>query len=215
MIHQTCLRLSATITGFTLLAMPAQAHHPLGGGSPDTLFHGIASGIGHPVIGLDHLTFIIAMGLVAASLHRLATAPLAFLATATAGVMLVHAGISIPGVELLVAPSVILAGCIVMSGRKFSLPVILGLFAIAGLVHGAAFGAAIVGAEQTPLAGYLAGLAFTQYAIAVGAGALSRVWFNSTNAQSVQLRIAGGAIAGIGVAIVFELAEGALLPALT
>lgn len=49
-----------------LLALPAAAHHPFGGEAPKTLFEGLISGIGHPVIGFDHLALVIAAGLLAA-----------------------------------------------------------------------------------------------------------------------------------------------------
>ena len=47
------------------LAAPAFAHHPLDGKIPSNLFEGFMSGLGHPVIGLDHLAFVIAVGLIA------------------------------------------------------------------------------------------------------------------------------------------------------
>jgi len=53
-----------------LLPLPAAAHHPMGGAMPETLWQGFASGIGHPVIGLDHLAFLVAAGVLAAALPR-------------------------------------------------------------------------------------------------------------------------------------------------
>ena len=44
----------------------ALAHHPLGGMTPTSFTEGFLSGIGHPVIGFDHLAFVIAVGLIAA-----------------------------------------------------------------------------------------------------------------------------------------------------
>lgn len=46
-----------------LISSPASAHHPLDGRLPANLFEGIMSGFGHPVIGFDHLAFVIASGL--------------------------------------------------------------------------------------------------------------------------------------------------------
>jgi hypothetical protein len=54
----------------------ASAHHPMGGTTPQTLWHGLLSGFGHPVIGLDHLAFVVAMGLLATPLARGALMPL-------------------------------------------------------------------------------------------------------------------------------------------
>ena len=42
----------------------AIAHHPMGGNTPSTLWEGLLSGVGHPIIGFDHLAFIVAMAFV-------------------------------------------------------------------------------------------------------------------------------------------------------
>ncbi|PKO63289.1 MAG: urease accessory protein UreJ, partial [Betaproteobacteria bacterium HGW-Betaproteobacteria-17] len=48
----------AATTGLLLVASTsALAHHPMGGMTPQTLSQGLLSGLGHPVIGLDHLAF--------------------------------------------------------------------------------------------------------------------------------------------------------------
>jgi len=41
-----------------MTATPAFAHHPLGGGTPETFVHGVLSGIGHPMLGIDHFAFL-------------------------------------------------------------------------------------------------------------------------------------------------------------
>ena len=40
------------------------AHHPLNGVMMENFNDGFLSGIGHPILGLDHLTFIIGIGLI-------------------------------------------------------------------------------------------------------------------------------------------------------
>ncbi len=202
----------ATVAAFAATATPAFAHHPLGGGTPETFVHGVLSGIGHPMLGIDHFAFIVAMALAAVAMGRLATAPLAFLAASMAGVLLTYGGIELPMIEVMVAGSATVIGAIVLSGRKLSMPVALGLFAVAGLFHGAAYGGAIAGAESTPLLAYLGGLAITQYAIAYGAGTLAKLFWDGANAASVSLRVAGGVAAGVGFAFLFERVEGMIFP---
>ena len=70
----------AIALGFSLLvvASPAAAHHPLGGGVPSNFFEGFLSGLAHPVIGFDHLAFIVAIGLVAALKPQGWLMPIAF-----------------------------------------------------------------------------------------------------------------------------------------
>ena len=49
-----------------LAAEPALAHHVMGGAMPATFGQGLLSGLGHPIIGLDHLAALVGAGLVAA-----------------------------------------------------------------------------------------------------------------------------------------------------
>ena len=49
-------------TALALLPRIAWAHHFMGGGLPQTFTQGLLSGLGHPVIGLDHAAFIVAAG---------------------------------------------------------------------------------------------------------------------------------------------------------
>lgn len=58
------------IAGLLFSLVPVLAHHPFGGETPDNLFEGFLSGIEHSVIGLDHLAFVIAAGLLAAAMGR-------------------------------------------------------------------------------------------------------------------------------------------------
>ncbi|MFN8984581.1 MAG: HupE/UreJ family protein, partial [Alphaproteobacteria bacterium] len=62
----TMRRTSFALGLLALLPLPAAAHHPMDGAMPETLWQGFASGIGHPVSGLDHLAFLLAAGVLAA-----------------------------------------------------------------------------------------------------------------------------------------------------
>ena len=56
--------LTVTVASTTII-QPALAHHPFGGETPRTIAEGLLSGLGHPVIGLDHLAFTVAIGTIA------------------------------------------------------------------------------------------------------------------------------------------------------
>jgi urease accessory protein len=159
-----------------LLPLPAAAHHPMDGAMPETLWQGFASGIGHPVIGLDHLAFLLAAGVLAAALPRgeAFRAIAGFLAAGMAGLTLHMAGIGLGMTEALVAASVLLAGLALLVTKRVSAPALLLGFALAGLFHGHAFAEAVIGAEATPILAYLAGLAVIQGGLMLGAMALTR-----------------------------------------
>ena len=159
-----------------LLPLPAAAHHPMGGAMPETLWQGFASGIGHPVIGLDHLAFLVAAGVLAAALPRSSALRVlaSFLIASMAGVALHLAGIGLGPTEALVAASILIAGLALLMTRRVSAGALLAGFALAGLFHGHAFAEAVIGAEATPIIAYLAGLAVIQGALMLGAMALAR-----------------------------------------
>ena len=52
--------------GLLLIASPAFAHHPFGMGDSNALtaWQGLLSGLGHPLLGPDHLLFLLALGFV-------------------------------------------------------------------------------------------------------------------------------------------------------
>jgi urease accessory protein len=172
--------------------LPAAAHHPMGGTVPATAWEGFASGIGHPVIGLDHLAFLLAAGVLAAGLgsRRGVLAVLAFVAGGFAGSLAHVAGIGFGPVEALVALSVVAVGVALL---RPGLPVgaVAAGFALAGLAHGHAFAEAVIGAEPTPILAYLAALALMQAAIATGAMLLAQ----RLGAAAPRLRIPAGAAA--------------------
>ena len=178
----------------------ASAHHPMGGATPQTLWHGLLSGFGHPVIGLDHLAFVVAMGLLAAPLARGALMPLAFLAAGAVGSALHVRGVDLPFAEAAVALSVLALGVLILTRRNVSTPALAGLFAAAGLFHGHALAESIVGAEPAPLAAYFVGLVAVQYVIALAAMLAARWIAAERPALSRPAATAAGiAIAAVGI----------------
>src|SRR5262249_62342369 len=65
------MRGTATISVTAALALamaePAAAHHVMGGVMPTTAMQGLMSGLGHPVIGLDHFAAVVAVGCLSAA----------------------------------------------------------------------------------------------------------------------------------------------------
>ena len=207
-----------TITALLgLIASPAFAHHPLGGDVPQTLMHGLLSGIGHPIIGFDHLAFIIGIGLLAAFQQSRFIIPLGFVAGTVIGTVAILGGLSLPMVEPVITVSVLLIGILVMMGRNLPAIASVSLAGAAGIFHGTAYGQAVVGAEQTPLIAYIAGFGVVQTAIAIGA-MLAAQWVMASgqayNRPHLAPRLIGAMIAGVGLTYLVEIAEAAIFPAL-
>ena len=169
------ISLTLALLGLAWLAEPAFAHHLMGGKTPATFAQGLLSGLGHPVIGLDHFAAVVAVGCLAAA-HRAAVAlAIGFVLAMIAGVALHLHGATVPGAEIWVALSVIALGALMLRARQLSAAAALALFALVGLIHGYALGELIYGAEPTPLYAYLLGLAVIQSAVALAAMSVARM----------------------------------------
>lgn len=203
------MRRLAIFAALTLAAGPAAAHHPLAGAPMETFAHGLLSGFGHPILGFDHLFFLLALGALAALTGPLWRAPLAFLAASGVGVA---SGWAAP--EALVALSLVAIGGAAAFGLKGRSGLRDLALAAAGLVHGAAYGAAMAGVEASAaapvLSGYLVGLIVVQWALVVGFGlAIRRI--AAATPMAAPARLAGAMTAGVGVFLLLEAGEAALL----
>ena len=190
-------------------ASPALAHHPNGGKIPSTFAEGFLSGLGHPVIGIDHLVFVIAVGLLAASSKKLGMIiPAVFVLATAIGTAIHLQSINLPVVEIIISASVLLIGIFLAKKEKTNLALLTVISAIAGIFHGYAYGESIVGAETTALGAYLLGFCVIQLAISSGAYYLGKQIINrATIPNTLPLRFAGFTICGIG----FMFLSGAIL----
>ncbi|MEP7030934.1 MAG: HupE/UreJ family protein [Pseudolabrys sp.] len=193
----------AVFIAFALLAEPAFAHHVMGGRMPEAFSDGFLSGLGHPVIGLDHFAAVVAVGCLAAVHRNAPMLAIGFVLAMIAGVAAHLQGATVPGAEILVALTVIGLGVALLSRRQMPVGAALGLFAAAGLIHGYALGESIYGAEQTPLYAYLLGLAVIQTAVALAAMSVTQVIAKKAGDLS-PVRLVGAGIAGIGFAALMQ-----------
>ncbi|MEN8446657.1 MAG: HupE/UreJ family protein [Cyanobacteria bacterium J06555_13] len=192
-----------------LLSPPALAHHPLGGRLPTNAFEGLFSGLAHPVIGMDHLAFVIAAGLVGALISRGIVIPAAFVLASLGGTGLHLMLFDLPAPEFVIAASVLLFGVVLALGKSLNLPMVVALGAIAGLFHGYAYGEAIVGAEMTPLFAYLIGFMGVQLGISLAAWKVGSVLLKNNAIQGLlRLRFIGFALCGVGAVFLSELVLG-------
>lgn len=186
-----------------LFSTSALAHHPLGGDAPQTVFHGFLSGLAHPVIGIDHLAFVILVGLAAAFAGRSLVAPLVFIGATLAGTAVLLAGVILPLVEAVVVASVVLLGVLLVLGRRVAGPLALIAFALAGVFHGWAYGEAVVGATPMPIFAYLLGFGVTQLFIAGGIATFMGQLLQQGQG-AVQARLAAAVCLGVGLVYAAE-----------
>ncbi len=189
-----------SLAALLLSSGTAFAHHAMDYQMPQTFVQGLLSGFGHPIIGPDHLAFVLAIGLIGTLFARGYLLPLAFVAATLAGCVLHLAEWNLPVVEPVVSGTVVLGGALLAFYRAIDFRVFAGFMAVAGLFHGYAYGESIVGAETTPLAAYLIGFAVIQAAIALAAFGLGKVLLaKQATAAEGGLRVSGAVIAAAGI----------------
>ena len=192
------------ILAATMLLSPvaAHAHHAMDGRTPATFAEGLLSGLGHPVIGLDHLAAVAAIGLIASlSPHRVKLIA-AFFVSMVCGVGLHVARLDLPLSEAGIALSLVAFGWLLIRASVTpAVPAAL-VAAAAGALHGYAYGESIVGAEATPLGAYLLGLLVVQAAIALGVGSGARVVYRAFPVRGERISLASGALVVVlGIAL--------------
>lgn len=192
--------------GWLTAASGAHGHHPMGGQAPMSLFEGLLSGLGHPLIEPGHAlflvgaSFLVAMtkgplrpGLVLLMLHVLASAvgtAVTLLPTLTGETLRWGLALSmlalVPGLWI---------------GR---LPAASGARAIAvatGIAQGLVFGEAVIGVEPSPRLAYLAGLAIMQgcmtisLCVAIRAGMLRAPRVTGLGARALAGSLVAGSVA--------------------
>ena len=201
-------RAALSVIPFFLMTASASAHHVMGGKMPTTFAEGFLSGLGHPVIGPDHLAFLLAIGVAVGVGGLSLVLPLLFVVASAIGVTLHVNGVNLPGAEIVVAVSVLFAGFLIARGRALPVSLWAILFAAAGLFHGYAFGESIFGAERSPLHAYLLGLIIVQSALTVGTALFVRR--RADGVSAIAPRLAGAVIIGVGLAtLIAQLIPGA------
>jgi urease accessory protein len=202
----------------SVAATPALAHHPLAGAPMETFAHGVLSGVGHPILGFDHLAFVVLTGIAAALSGRTLVAPLGYVSGMLLGCLTMMAGLAPPFAEVVIGLSLLVMGYVVLSGRGMSARTVALAFGGFGLFHGAAFGVSIVGQEAdyglSVAVGYLVGLGVMQYFIALGAAYTLNRAAKAAEASSIEVRLAGAVVAGIGLFLTLEYAEVAIFASL-
>jgi urease accessory protein len=197
-----------TVVGPLLLCAPALAHHPFGSEAPANAIEGFLSGIGHPVIGLDHLAFVITAGLLAAIFNRGLLIPVAFVITSLLGTIVHLLNVNLPAPEFFISASVLVFGLLLAMKNSLPSEIMIALAAVAGLFHGYAYGEAVVGAGMPSLLAYLLGFSTIQMVIAVSVYLAAKQLGANSNVKPLNLRFAGFTLTGIGAAFLSATALG-------
>jgi urease accessory protein len=166
---------------------PALAH------APGTGEAGLGAGFAHPILGLDHVLAMVAVGLWASQLggRALWLVPASFVALMAAGVGLAMVA-ALPAVELGIMGSLVVLGALVAFAARLPVAVgalIVGVFAV---FHGHAHGAEMPLASLPYGVGFIAATAML-HGIGIAAGLYSR------GTAGWLVRAGGAAVAATGL----------------
>ncbi len=136
---------------------------------------GLAAGLAHPFMGLDHLLAMLAVGLWSVAAFpqgKRAIGPAVFLVMLLAGAALAYLGVLLPQVEAGVAASVLMLGGLMLGAQRVPASLGLGLVAMAALLHGQAHGSELLAGQSFAAyaTGFMAGSALL-HGLGLGAGA--------------------------------------------
>lgn len=189
-----------TAAAALLLSGAAQAHHFMDDALPQTFTQGLLSGLGHPLIGLDHAAFIVASGFFLALLDRGMIGVLVLIGSTLVGAAMHLLGIDVPGGEVGIALSVILIGALVIARGKIELTWMAAGLTVAGVLHGHAYAESIFGAEPAPLGAYLAGFSLIQLVVASAAFWIHRRIIAARESWAKPVAVGlGGAVGAVGI----------------
>ncbi len=189
---------------FSFLGGASLAHHPFGMGNSSELsvLQALASGIGHPLLGPDHLLFLLGITLI--GLKKTKNWILPLLAIGLVGSAFVQyyplPDSLAPWAEAFVSLSLAIEGLIALNllSSKWLLPMFT--------CHGYLLGSTIVGAEPSPLIGYFFGLLLAQGSLLLLATASSQKVINRFGMNGRTL------FAGIWIGIGLAFSWVALVP---
>ena len=180
------------LTVLCLFAGSASAH------SGNHLLTGFSSGLSHPLLGLDHLLAMIAIGLWAAQQggRALWAVPLAFVGAMVGGGGLAWAGLALPQLETGIAASVLVLGLLIATRSQWAVTAGMAVAAGFALFHGYAHGLEMPQATSPAL--YVLGFV-------LATACLHGVGIAGNLIGRYAMQVAGAAIAVSGVAMLFGL----------
>lgn len=189
-----------------LLPLSALAHTGADGGHHHDGLSSFFHALMHPFTGADHLAAMLAVGVWSALTVTPAwRAPAAFVALLVTGALAGFAGLWIPGVEPMIAASVLVLGLLVAVQKQMPWVLAAVLAGVFAFFHGAAHGQELAADSAKAAVGALAGMALGSAALHIAGIALGRAVMQR---HQWLARLGGGATALLGAFMLARLAGG-------
>lgn len=193
--------LTATATALPLSAL---AHVGADGGGHHNFLDSLSHAFAHPFTGADHLAAMLAVGAWSALTVTPAwRAPAAFVALLVAGALAGFAGLWVPGVEPMIAASVLVLGLLVAVQKKMPWVLAAALAGVFAFFHGAAHGFELAGDTGWAAVGALTGIALGSGLLHVCGMVLGKAVMQR---HQWAAKLGGGATAALGAFMLTKLA---------
>jgi len=160
---------------------------------------GVVAGLMHPLAGVDHLMFLVGVGvfLAIASERSPLVGGVAVLAALSGGALLGVAGLPLPAVEWFIGTSVLLAGAALAWAPSLRSVWVLAVAVLFALFHGFAHGVE----ASAPRGAFVAGFLLTSLIVMAVSALAARLYVRRT---AVRVAI-GAAVATSGLTLVARL----------
>lgn len=182
------------------ITLSTLAFHTYGGG-------GILGGFLHPLLGIDHLLAMLAVGFISAQIGGRAvwTVPTAFVVAMLGGALLGMWGVPVPTavVEYGITGSVLILGIGILINRGLPEWALLIFVAFFGFFHGHAHGTELPALSDTIalISAYVAGFLVATIGLHVIGALIGLIVGRLKNGMTI-MRVVGGAIAAFGIFLV-------------
>jgi len=190
----------------------ALSHHPLNGGIMENFNDGFLSGIGHPILGLDHLMFILGVGFISYFSKRFFNYSFTFVLGTFLGMLSLIFGLYLPFYDVIISVALICLGYILVSKKEYNYKGLI--FSFFGIFHGWAYGAILLDSPSMNLqvlSGYSIGLFLTQLLIIFSGYQFLKFLKNFKSFYTLFPQIFCGVLIGIASVNFFESFENYLL----
>lgn len=144
----------------------ALSHHPLNGSIMQNFNDGFLSGIGHPVLGLDHLMFILGVGFISYFSKKFFNYSFSFITGTFLGMFSLIYGLYLPFYDIIISVALICLGYLLLPKKQYNYKGLI--FSFFGIFHGWAYGSILLDSPSINLkvlSGYSIGLLLTQLSI--------------------------------------------------
>jgi urease accessory protein len=188
---------SATLLMMLVPAPSALAHE--GASLPNSLKHGFL----HPLLGIDHLAAMVAVGLLSAVSLRGAIwrLPLAFVCALLVGGVAGFNGLELVSVELWIMGSLILMGVVLITTKSVGLRWALVAVSLFGFAHGNAHGLELpAGVSATAFTAGFTAASILCHLAGVSLGILAQ----RSRFSASMLRVGGAFLVGAGVLLLLN-----------